>query len=94
MASCEQFTKDPDGKLRVIVDWSAWLGSATIASVAWTVPSGLTEAATSNTTTTATVFLSGGTDGQEYTVKCCITTDDAETRIKCRSFHVAVESNC
>ena len=93
--SCEVFEKDADGKKRVIIDWSTWLGSSEIASVAWTVPSGLTDTGeATNTTTTATIYLSGGTDGQEYAVKCCITTNDSPTRIKCQTFHIAVQSTC
>lgn len=92
--SCNVFTKDPDGIRRVIVDFSEWLGSSEIASASWTVPSGVTGANSSETTTTATNYFSGGTDGQEYTIKVCITTNDAVARVKCVSFLLRIESTC
>ena len=92
--SCEVFQKDADGKRRVIVDYSGWLGSAAIAAVEWTVPAQLTATGDSFTNTTATNHFAGGVDGQEYELKCCITTNDAETRIKCVTFHIDVRDNC
>ena len=60
--------KDPNASLDYTVDWSAWLGSDTISAVTWTLETGITKAAQSNTTTAATVWVSGGTAGREYTV--------------------------
>ena len=72
--------KDPESVENFTVDWSDWLAvTDTIASVVWTVGTGLTEEATSNTTTTATIQLSGGTAGETYTVECKITTTNGET---------------
>jgi len=59
--------------LDYVFDWAAYLGSDTISGVAWTV-SGVTAGATSNTTTTATQRVSGGTVGTAASVKCHITT--------------------
>lgn len=86
--STQLFVKDPSARLDYEVNWSAWLDSDTIASVAWTVPSGITNYSTSNTTTAATIWLSGGTHGQEYLVTCQITTTGG--RINQRSFKVVV----
>ena len=61
-------TKVVGATLDVRFDWSALLGSDTIASVAWSV-SGVTAGATSNTTTTATQRISGGSAGTAATVK-------------------------
>jgi len=66
--------KDPDELQDYTIDWAALLGTDTISTSTWTVPSGLTSSATSKTTTTATVWLSGGTGGQEYEVMNEITT--------------------
>jgi hypothetical protein len=61
--------KNPTAKLDFSVNYAPWLASGvTISSSAWTVPSGLTEVSESNTTTTATVILSGGTEGKIYEV--------------------------
>jgi hypothetical protein len=62
------FLKDPQALLDFSVDWTSWLGSDTIATSTWTVPTGLTKVSDSKTTEIATVWLSGGTVGQEYTV--------------------------
>ena len=83
--------KDPDATLDYVINWAAWLGevSDTIDSAVWDVPAGLTEAAPSTvTTTTTTVWLSGGTVGESYEVRCRITTaggriDDRSILIRC-----------
>ena len=68
------YTKDPQATLNYGWDWSAWLGTDTIASAVVTTPVGLTAAGQVNTATKVTVVLSGGTVGQSYTVACRITT--------------------
>lgn len=66
--------KDPADNLDFTIDFSASLGADTIASVAWTIPAGLTAGAQTNSTTAATVWLSGGTVGSDYAVVCRATT--------------------
>jgi hypothetical protein len=87
------YVKDPDATLDYTVEWTPWLSAVSdaITSVAWTVPGGLTQVAVSNTTLTATIFLSGGTAGSSYDVVCRVTTaatqsrvDDRTIRIKCK----------
>ena len=48
--------------------------SDTVASATWTVPSGITNVTTSSTTTSVTIWLSGGTAGSRYDVSVAITT--------------------
>lgn len=86
----QMFIKDPGEALDYMVDWSAEMArvSDTISTVAWTVPNGLTKGASSNTTTTATVWLSAGEDGQTYDVVCRITT--AAARIYERTMRIRV----
>jgi hypothetical protein len=84
----DTFLKDPAARLDYTVDWTAWLGADTIAQVDWTVPAGLTTTATSNATTTATVWLSGGTLGATYEVVCQVTT--ATGRIDQRTIRIQV----
>jgi len=55
------------------------------------VPAGLTTGAATNTSTTATQWVSGGTDGASYIVTNRITTTSA--RIKERSFTLVVSSS-
>ncbi len=59
------------------IDWSQDLGTDNIATSNWSVvPAGLTitSPAPSKTSTTATVWTSGGTPGQNYLVTNTITT--------------------
>lgn len=87
------YLKDPNAKLDFSVEWEDWLASGeTLSSVSWTVATGLTQSgspAASNTTTRATVWLEGGTAGQDYDVTCRATTsagriDDRTLRIQVR----------
>lgn len=69
------FIKDPSAKLDYEWDWSDWLAvGETIASYVLTVPTGLIQTAASNTGTSISVTLSGGTLGARYAVVCQITT--------------------
>ncbi len=84
------FWKDPDSIEDFTIDWSDHLGSDTIATSVWTVPSGLTQDSETETTTTATVTLSGGTVGAFHTVTNRITTDGGRTLDQ--SIHIRVRS--
>lgn len=74
MATLETFTKDPNATLDYEIKWGDWLTSDTISAVTWTVETGITQTAATNTTTAATIWLSGGEAGTEYTVTCRVTT--------------------
>ena len=67
-AASNQFDKDPQAVLDYLADWSEWLDIDTIATSTWTAPTGITADSSRNTTTTATVWLSGGTLGATYKV--------------------------
>ena len=79
--------KDPNSTLDYTFDWEAWLTplGVSIASVSWVLSSGLTQVATANTLTTATVYVSGGVAGSEETITCRITTTGATPRVEDRS---------
>ncbi len=88
----ETLTKDPDGKMDYVIDWAAWLDGDTISTSTWSVPSGITKSsspAASNTTTTATIWLEGGTAGQDYDVINSIVT--AAGREDDRTFRVTLK---
>ena len=77
MAESSRIAHDPQAKLDYAVDWSAWLQSGeTISASTWSVPAGISEAtpAPSETDGVATIWLTGGTAGQLYTVTNHITT--------------------
>ena len=82
------FTKDPNAKLDYTVDGARWLGTDTIQTSTWTVPTGLTNESTSNSGTTATIWLSGGAVGQRYKVTNHIVT--VAGRQDDRSFEVTI----
>lgn len=71
--------KDPNEVLDYQIDWSARLGSDTISTSTWTVPSGITQTTSSSTSTTTTIWLSGGTTGTKYTLTNEITTTGGRT---------------
>jgi len=69
--------KDPDSVLDYSTDWSDWLsasGDDTINSSIWIVPDGITKDSDTFTDTDATIWLSGGTDGEKYNILNRITT--------------------
>lgn len=85
------FVKDPQAVLDYKFDWKAltngsgpsdWLASSeTISSFVITADAGLTVNSSSqtDTNTSVTVWLSGGTDGTEYSLACKIVTSSART---------------
>ena len=93
--------KDPDANLDYVFDWapltngrpqakSDWLAtSETITAATVTADSGITVADVSFTDSMVTAWLSGGTAGKTYTVRCRITT--SMDRIDDRSIEVGVE---
>ena len=87
----QQFVKDPQEVLDYQIDWSDWLDTDTISTSAWVVQTGITKDSSSNTTTTATVWLSGGTNGSRYVITNTITTSDGRTAE--RSFIIKVSES-
>jgi hypothetical protein len=68
--------KDPDETLDFVMDWSERLASGDeITASVWTDPDGIVTASDSMTTTTTTLWLSGGTLGETYTFTNTVTTD-------------------
>jgi hypothetical protein len=87
-----EFYKDPNATLDYQIDWSDWLGTDTISSSDWTVPTGITEATHTNTTTTSTIWLSGGTAGNTYECINRIVTADSPARTDDRTIYIIVEN--
>ncbi len=93
--------KDPNAVVDYHVAWSDWLAGDTIATATWTLATGLVKDSQSinsgaltldgvshGANTVATVWISGGTAGAEYSVACRITT--AGGRTDERTFRVVV----
>ena len=74
------YRKDPDATLDYVIDWSTWLGADTISTDSWVVPTGITKVTDSNTTTTATVWLSCCTLGNTYACVNRIVTAGGRTQ--------------
>ena len=86
-----QDVHDPDAVLDYSIEWADWLadGDALSASTWSVTPSGLSEVASAISGTIATVRLSGGAAGVDYTVTNHVTTtggeeDDRSILIRCR----------
>lgn len=77
-----RFTKDPSAVLDYKFDWSSWLAAGeTISTRTVTPATGITVDSSSitDTNTSVTVWLSGGTAETEYTIACKIVTSAART---------------
>lgn len=86
----QYFGKDPDVVTYFTVDWADDVrpGEA-VESATWIVPAGLTKLAEGLLQTIATVWLSGGTDGQSYECTCRATYDSGRSEdwtilVECR----------
>jgi hypothetical protein len=81
--SSNYYQRDPQDVLPVGNDWSTWLEAGeTITASSWTVPAGITQTtpAPSFTTTTTTIWLTGGTLNLSYPVVNHITTNQGKQR--------------
>lgn len=85
------FIKDPADVRDYTRDWTPWLTDREdeIASSTWTADDGITVDDSTSDTLTATVWLSGGTAGETYTVTNRITTEGGRTLEK--SINVKIE---
>lgn len=88
--------KDSAAVLTYTLDWTDWLGAATVTASSFTVETlagdaaALTKVSQSNTNTTCTVKLSAGTPGLIYKISNTITTSGTLTER--RFFRVKVET--
>lgn len=73
------------------IDWSVRLDEGdTISTSTWVVETGITKDSDTNTTTSTTIWLSGGTAGVEYTLTNRVVT--AQGRTHEASFLVTITS--
>lgn len=83
---------DPDETLDFIWDWSKRFapGETISGDVTWIVPGGITKQDQTQTTTAATIWLTGGTIDQDYDITCRVATNQGRTMdytkmIRCRA---------
>jgi hypothetical protein len=85
--------KHPDAVKDYAWDWSAWLPSGdAIASYTVEADSGLTVDSTTRTGAVVTAWVSGGTAGTTYGVRCTITTTNSPARVDIREMRIEVRS--
>lgn len=84
--SVQWFTITPDGQLDFSVDLSTWLGTETISTAVWTVPSPMSKVSESHTQTSATVVAKGAVYGEDYLLQCLVTMASGNKE----SFHVLI----
>jgi len=76
-----QFTKDPNDVLDYQISWASWLGaSETIDTSMWIVPDGIVKNSDTATTTTTTIWLSGGINNTPFMVTNRIITNQGRTK--------------
>lgn len=80
--------KDPADTFDYEIDWTDVLGEDTITISRWGVPDGISGVSGSNTTTTTTIWVAGGTSGTDYGVVNEITTADG--RVVARTMIIPV----
>lgn len=81
--------KDPQALKDYVFDWTPWLDGDTISTSVWTLPAGLTLSYEAKTATSTAAWISGGANGQRYTVSNKITT--AGGRVEVRSLTLLVK---
>jgi hypothetical protein len=80
--------KEIAGSISFTLDWATELGTDTISSVAWKVPATLTNETTAQTSTTATIRLSGGRAGRLERIRCHVT--GASGQIYARTLYLRI----
>jgi len=76
------FEIDPDATVDYVFALAADLDGDTISTVTFLLPDGLTEVSSSNTDTTATIFVSGAARCGYYRITCRYTTVGGRTQDK------------
>lgn len=75
--------KDPNDVIDYRIDWSNWLRDGdTVLLSEWIVPAGITMDSELNDNSSTTIWLSGGTAGQQYSLTNRITTTQGRQRDK------------
>jgi len=90
MAKSWDDPKDPDEVLDYVVDWTKPLAGDVISTSTWTVPTGVSKGVDMFDDSTTTIWLSGGSAGENYALINRITTAAGRTReqtctLKCRT---------
>jgi hypothetical protein len=82
--------KDPNATLDYQLDWSSWLATGESISTVTVTVTGATLVSNSNTATTVTAWISGGTVGEQVRIQYRITTNNSQPRIDDRTLILRV----
>ena len=74
-----RYSKTPPEILDYGWDWDRWLSGDAIQASTWLVPTGITLVSQTSDATSTTIWLSGGTLGETYTLTNRITTAAGRT---------------
>ena len=85
----EYFSKKAGEKLDFVINWANRLGTDTISNSTWSVPSGVNSTSNSSSNNTTTIWISGGTAGNEYSILNTITS--AAGRIMQQAIRLKIE---
>lgn len=85
------FDKDPNAVLPYMINWLLWLNGDTIAASTWTVPSEITKDSDTHSNSLVTIWLSGGTAGEEYTLVNHIVTASVPPKKEDRSIKIIMK---
>lgn len=77
--SSDRFVRDPDSVLDFRWDWSSWLAEDEVIDTASVTVAGVTKDDEENSTTTVTVWISGGSAGSTGSATCRITTNQGRS---------------
>jgi hypothetical protein len=87
-------SKDPNSTIDIHFDWTNWLadiGGAQLSAVDFILSPGLLSSAGIPTTVGGTVFVSGGSIGQNLSITCRITTATTPARIEDRTIVLQIK---
>jgi len=81
---------DPDDKRTISVDWTDFIGAASISSTAWSAANGVTLGTPATSGNLRSVPVSGFKEGCDYLVSCQVTLNTGEIKdqtvlLKCRT---------
>jgi hypothetical protein len=83
--------KDPAEQRDYSIDFNPDLGTTTISTASWVIPTGLTLVGSpSHANGIATAILAGGASGAVYECKCTVVTANAQTIVARRRLRVRV----
>lgn len=86
----KKYKKDPSATLDYGFRWTTWLAGDIIVDSSWTVPAGITVVSESFTTEATTIWVTGGTLGESYTLVNHVETNSSPAREDDRTIIITI----